>query len=74
MTNEPELNSDELEAIARLATELPALSPSRDLWSGIENSHRAAARHGYFLREPVSLLQMLNSSQCEFRSKLNTFS
>jgi hypothetical protein len=36
MNDEPELNSDELEAIARLATELPALTPSRDLWSGIE--------------------------------------
>jgi hypothetical protein len=36
MTNEPELNSDELEAIARRAAQLPELSPSRDLWSGIE--------------------------------------
>lgn len=36
MTNEPELNSDELEAIARRAAQLPELAPSRDLWSGIE--------------------------------------
>ncbi|HXD23456.1 MAG TPA: hypothetical protein VN613_08855 [Gemmatimonadaceae bacterium] len=36
MTNEPELNSDELEAIARRAAGLPLLTPSRDLWSGIE--------------------------------------
>ncbi len=36
MNDEPELNSDELEAIARSAAQLPALSPSRDLWSGIE--------------------------------------
>lgn len=36
MTNDPELNSDELEAIARRAAQLPPLSPSRDLWSGIE--------------------------------------
>ncbi|MFI5232437.1 MAG: hypothetical protein ACHQSE_07985 [Gemmatimonadales bacterium] len=36
MTNEPELNSDELEAIARRAAQLPLLTPSRDLWSGIE--------------------------------------
>jgi hypothetical protein len=36
MTNEPELNSAELEAIARRAAQLPVLSPSRDLWSGIE--------------------------------------
>ena len=36
MSNEPELNSPELEAIARRAAELPLLSPSRDLWSGIE--------------------------------------
>ena len=36
MSNEPELNSDELEAIARRAAQLPLLSPSRDLWSGIE--------------------------------------
>ncbi len=36
MNDEPELNSDELEAIARSAAQLPALTPSRDLWSGIE--------------------------------------
>jgi hypothetical protein len=36
MSNEPELNSPELEAIARKAAELPLLAPSRDLWSGIE--------------------------------------
>jgi hypothetical protein len=36
MTNEPELNSEALEAIARSAAKLPLLSPSRDLWSGIE--------------------------------------
>lgn len=36
MSNEPELNSPELEAIARRAAELPLLAPSRDLWSGIE--------------------------------------
>ena len=36
MSNEPELNSDELEAIARRAGQLPPLTPSRDLWSGIE--------------------------------------
>ena len=36
MNDEPELNSDELEAIARSAAQLPALSPSRDLWSDIE--------------------------------------
>lgn len=36
MSNEPELNSDELEAIARRAAQLPLLAPSRDLWSGIE--------------------------------------
>ncbi|MGH7653567.1 MAG: hypothetical protein ACREN6_02785 [Gemmatimonadaceae bacterium] len=36
MSDEPELNSDELEAIARRAAQLPALSPSRDLWAGIE--------------------------------------
>jgi hypothetical protein len=36
MSNEPELNSDELEAIARRAAQLPPLSPSRDLWAGIE--------------------------------------
>lgn len=36
MSNEPELNSPELEAIARRAAELPLLEPSRDLWSGIE--------------------------------------
>ena len=36
MSNEPELNSEELEAIARRAAQLPLLSPSRDLWSGIE--------------------------------------
>lgn len=36
MTNEPELNSEALEAIARRAAELPLLTPSRDLWSGIE--------------------------------------
>ena len=36
MNDDPELNSDELEAIARRAAQLPLLSPSRDLWSGIE--------------------------------------
>ena len=36
MNDQPELNSDELEAIARSAAQLPALTPSRDLWSGIE--------------------------------------
>lgn len=36
MSNESELNSDELEAIARRAAQLPLLTPSRDLWSGIE--------------------------------------
>lgn len=36
MSTEPELNSDELEAIARRAAQLPPLTPSRDLWSGIE--------------------------------------
>jgi hypothetical protein len=36
MSSEPELNSPELEAIARKAAELPLLEPSRDLWSGIE--------------------------------------
>lgn len=36
MTNEPELNSEALEAIARRAAQLPLLTPSRDLWSGIE--------------------------------------
>lgn len=41
MTNEPELNSPELEAIARRAAELPLLAPSRDLWSGIEERIQA---------------------------------
>jgi hypothetical protein len=36
MNHNPEPNSDELEAIARSAAQLPLLSPSRDLWSGIE--------------------------------------
>lgn len=36
MSNEPELNSEELEEIARRAAQLPTLSPSRDLWAGIE--------------------------------------
>jgi hypothetical protein len=36
MTYEPDLNSEELEAIARRAARLPRLAPSRDLWSGIE--------------------------------------
>jgi hypothetical protein len=35
MNDEPELNSAELEAIAQSAAQLPPLSPSRDLWSGI---------------------------------------
>ena len=41
MSNEPELNSDELEAIARRAAQLPLLTPSRDLWSGIESRIQA---------------------------------
>jgi hypothetical protein len=41
MTHDPELNSEALEAIARLAAQLPALSPSRDLWSGIESRIQA---------------------------------
>jgi hypothetical protein len=36
MTYEPDLNSEELDAIARRAARLPLLAPSRDLWSGIE--------------------------------------
>ncbi|HEY2848564.1 MAG TPA: hypothetical protein VGI97_01705 [Gemmatimonadaceae bacterium] len=36
MSNEPEFNSEELEEIARRAAQLPTLSPSRDLWAGIE--------------------------------------
>jgi hypothetical protein len=36
MNDDSELHNDELEAIARSAAQLPLLSPSRDLWSGIE--------------------------------------
>ena len=36
MSNDSELNSEELEEIARRAAQLPTLSPSRDLWAGIE--------------------------------------
>jgi hypothetical protein len=36
MNREPEPDSAELEAIARAAAGLPLLTPSRDLWSGIE--------------------------------------
>ena len=36
MNDDPELNSEELETIARSAAQLPLLAPSRDLWSGIE--------------------------------------
>jgi hypothetical protein len=36
MNHEPEPDNAELEAIARAAAALPLLTPSRDLWSGIE--------------------------------------
>jgi hypothetical protein len=36
MNDDADINSDELEAIARSAARLPLLAPSRDLWSGIE--------------------------------------
>jgi hypothetical protein len=36
MSHDPEFNSEELEEIARRAAQLPTLSPSGDLWAGIE--------------------------------------
>jgi hypothetical protein len=36
MNDDPELNGEELEAIARSAAQLTLLAPSRELWSGIE--------------------------------------
>jgi hypothetical protein len=36
MNHNPDFNSEELEEIARRAAQLPTLSPSRDLWAGIE--------------------------------------
>lgn len=36
MSHDPEFNNPELEEIARRAAQLPTLSPSGDLWAGIE--------------------------------------